>query len=142
MVVVGADSDGAWHQQRAASARQKAANLSRILGVADLRLVFAVAEPSVEAWLMADPEAFREGLKEALGIAFRPPAHWPVPQREREAKEALTRLVHDALGDHLSRDGFEFADSIVPGMSLDRPQALAQFVRDLSRAIERAAHAP
>jgi len=133
LMIVGADSGGAWHKRKAATFRQKVKNLQQILGEVNLPVAWAAAHPSVEAWLLADAAAFRKAIEEIAG-RFEVPAHWPAPRDEQDAKQRLARLVREATGDDLPRNGFEFAEEIV-GHSGDLREStsdsLAHFARDL-----------
>jgi hypothetical protein len=118
VVLVGADAAGERHRRAAASYRQKTRSLREILDGLMGRIVFAVAEPCVEAWLISEAGALASGLETGLGVAFRRPSSWPVPRGERQAKELLGTLISDGIGASLPRAGFEFAEEIVGRMDL------------------------
>lgn len=119
IVVIGADAGGAHHRARRLTYRQKARALQKIVGHGASGLIFAVAEPCIEAWILSDPNAFAAGLREASGQPFTAPAAWPPPPKtEREAKEALGLVVRHGVGGALPRVGFEYADEIVSRMKL------------------------
>ncbi len=138
LVVVGADAGGATHTRSARSYRQKARDLAAALGQPGA-VSLAIAQPSVEAWLMCDPDAFAAGLTEATGVEFRRPERWPVPRTEEQAKAALGSVVQFGLGGPLAGSGFEYASNIVARMDLQRApsESLAAWARDLAGRLRR-----
>ncbi|MGH7151324.1 MAG: hypothetical protein ACREIU_11535 [Planctomycetota bacterium] len=140
VLVVGADASGSSHMGRGRTRRQKERSLRPLLGRFEAKLLLAIAEPSVEAWLIADAGAFAGGMEEGLGLAFSRPREWPVPRGEREAKEALGRLIRDGTGATLPRRGFEYASAIVSRMDLERSPnpSLAAWARSFLQFVERA----
>lgn len=138
LLIVGADAGGAWHRSRSATFRQKARNLQALIPILDHPVVWAVAHPSIEAWLMADSQAVRSGLKEALELPIHSVDRWPVPRTERDAKRQLAQLVQDLTGDVLPRDGFECAEEVVRhagDLSGSTNDSLAECVRALKRVM-------
>ncbi len=140
MLVVGADASGSSHVGRGRTRRQKERNLRPLLARFEGKLLLAIAEPSVEAWLMADAGAFAGGMEEGLGRSFAKPREWPVPRNEREAKEALGRLIRDGTGAILPRRAFEYAKEIVSRTDLERSSSpsLAAWARSFLRFVGRA----
>ncbi len=129
LIVLGADSKSAG---KALSHRRKERRLRAHLAE-DPRLVIAVAEPSIEAWILCDPAAFAQGLTAGTGVVFRLPAEWPAPRTEQEAKEALGRVVVEGYGAPLSYGGFGYAPEIVQGLDFEKcpSESLGSFARDL-----------
>lgn len=130
-IVVAADAFGQRHVRRGRSHRQKARTIRETLDPEDAKLIPAIAQPSVEAWLMSDPRAFARGLEEGTRQPFRMPAEWPNPRTEREAKSMLGNVVAAGLGSPLPRSGFEFAERIVATMDLEAApnESLADWAR-------------
>lgn len=138
-LVIGVDSSGTSHAEQGLTYRQKARRINDVLaGVAPAPLL-AVAQPSVEAWIYADPRGFSEGLSAALGVPFRAPANWPQPKNERQAKDLLGRLIKDGTGEVLPRASFEFAGQIVQRARLvdSDNRSLADFSRITTTCLQR-----
>lgn len=133
LLVVAADASAPGHQTRSRSHRQKRRRLASVVAPA-ANPCFAIAAPSVEAWLLADRDAFLGGLHAGTGTPVTAPATWPAPRDETEAKTALGRVVHDVLGSSLPRAGFEYARSIVARARLEDSDSpsLADWARDVA----------
>jgi len=134
------------------SAREK---IDRLRARADITneyarpALWAVASPSIEAWLMADPEGVHHVLAELYGAsAVRATARPAAPASESTAKSALRSWTGRILGRPLLRGGCEHAQEI--GRALDpnrlgrrRTPNLWRFVReDLPRFLEDLARSP
>lgn len=137
VLVIGADSKhGGKHQtfKRKAGLMHQTIRRKQEDGAA--APVLAIAEPSVEAWLLSDPRAFGLGLSRALDLEFVMPRHWPTPRTEHEAKRELGRLVRQGTGAVLPLGGFEFAHAIIAEMELADSQSpsLADWAREMARA--------
>lgn len=79
---------------------------------AEVPVLWAVALPSIEAWMLADRVAVPAALTEVYGAACRrvdPPA---APRAEGAAKEALSRWVEELIGERLLRGGREVAAEV------------------------------
>jgi hypothetical protein len=139
VITIGVDSDGPTHGAHGLSRRQKGQHLTQRLGSDSVGAVLAIAVPSVEAWLLADAGAFRDGIETALGLRFQMPRHWPNPRSERQAKEGLGSVVFGGIGASLPLAGFEYAEYIVPKMSLrDSPnESLRAWVRQFEGLLRR-----
>lgn len=90
---------------------------------AEVPVLWAVALPSIEAWMLADRAAVPAALTEVYGAACRrvdPPA---APRAEGAAKEALSRWVEELIGERLLRGGREVAAEV--GAHL-RPEHVAR----------------
>jgi len=137
LVTVGVDSDGPTHGMSGLTPRQKKQALIQRLGTALDGAILAIAFPCVEAWLLAEPNAFKQGLEAALGRPFHMPVHWPTPRKERKAKEALGSVVAVGIEGNLPRAGFEYADLIVRKMNLrDSPsESLRAWAREFERRL-------
>ena len=135
LLVVGADSGGSTHARTTRSYRRKVQDMAPLVDARAKPVVLAVAEPSVEAWLIADPSAFADGITAGTGVRFRVPAVWPRPRGERDAKEALGRLLAEGLGEPLLRNGFEFAPEIVRRMTPGSSESLDAWVREFERTL-------
>ena len=135
LVIVGVDASAPGHKVRARTHRQKAQHLAGRVALPD-HVSLAIAAPCVEAWLLADPVAFSEGLTVAVG-GFSKPAEWPVPRSELDAKSSLGRAVHEGVGGSLPRAGFEFARDIVGRARLRDSSnvSLAAWSKDLDRRL-------
>ena len=136
LVVVGADAAGRDHASRGKGHRRKRSELRDWLDD-DTRVVVAVADPCVEAWLYCHPKGFSRALENALATRFTMPSTWPVPKSEAEAKDQLGRLIATGLDADLARNGFEFASEIVASLLVEtaQPQALRECVQDLTQAM-------
>jgi hypothetical protein len=134
LLVIGADAKSAG---RRVSHRKKRGDLQRLLQP-ESDLCFAVADPSVEAWLYCEPRPFREGIEAGTGEPFRAPSEWPVPKSEQKAKEMLGNLIHEGCGGAIP-DHFDFAPEIVGRMDLVRASnpSLADWARIYRKIIER-----
>jgi hypothetical protein len=143
VVVIGADAGGATHRRRI-SYRQKHQGLSRLAGGGPPPRSLAVAEPSVEAWIMADPQAFAAGLTEGLRRPVAVPPTSAIPRTERGAKEQLGRTIQRVVGEPLARSGFEYAELIVANSDLlnSRSESLRSWARDFRRLVEASSSAP
>jgi hypothetical protein len=137
VLVIGADSKhGGKHQ----TFKRKAGLMQQTIrdnhAASGTYRVLAIAEPSVEAWLLSDPGAFDRGLSRALDLEFAMPKHWPNPRTEHEAKRELGKLLREGAGAALPLGGFEFADMIIAEMELvgSRSPSLAEWARELARA--------
>lgn len=133
LVIVGVDSKTGG---RRVSHRKKARSLRRMLDPLP-GLVIAVADPSVEAWLVCDARSFGAGMHAGTGEPFQAPAAWPVPRSELEAKEILGRLIHDGCGGTLP-EPFDFAPEIVQRMDLTRATnpSLADWAREFASTVK------
>lgn len=137
VLVIGADSKhGGKHQ----TFKRKAGLLREAIrdraGALSVTLVPAIADPSVEAWLLSDPTALKVGLGRALELGFAMPRHWPTPTTEREAKRDLGKVIRDGTGAVLPLGGFEYAPAILEEMELmnSRNPSLAEWAREMERA--------
>lgn len=77
------------------------------------RMLWAVAEPSVEEWMMADAEALPAALRELFGAENV--RYAPRPGRasaERTAKQRLRDWVQDLLGEPALQGGVEYASDV------------------------------
>lgn len=82
-------------------------------------VLMSVALPSVEEWMMADEEAFRDTLAEKLSIDPLPREPRPGGSRaERTAKKRLRQWTIALAGERLLDDGREYAREI--GRRVDR----------------------
>lgn len=114
LVVIGADAKS---RRGAVTYRRKARDLARFLGEQP-KLVYAVADPSIEAWLLSDLPAFAGGIEAGTGDRFRLPSRMPDLSSEATAKSELGRLIQAGCGGPLPRAGFEYATEIVARMGL------------------------
>lgn len=76
------------------------------------RMLWAVAEPSVEEWMMADAEALPAALRELFGENVR---YAPRPGRasaESTAKQRLRDWVEELLGEPALQGGVEYASDV------------------------------
>ncbi|MCA8963047.1 MAG: hypothetical protein KDC38_21135 [Planctomycetes bacterium] len=78
-----------------------------------------VACPSIEAWMLADPDALPEVLRENYGETLRSsrPSH---PRSEARAKDVLSAWVTGLVGDRLLRGGREHAEEVGAATRRDR----------------------
>lgn len=77
------------------------------------RVLWSVATPSIEEWMMADESALPEILQRELGLRARPTFGRPGKSRaERTAKKRLRQWVYGLLGESLLRDGLEYAREV------------------------------
>lgn len=84
-------------------------------------VLWSVARPSVEEWMMADELALPLTLQDELGLRALPRA--PRPGRsaaEQTAKKRLRSWVIDLLGESLLRDGLEYARTVARRTDPDR----------------------
>ena len=134
LLVVAADAKA---RGRPLTHRRKASGLSGFLA-GDERLLFAVAEPCVEAWLLSDPASFGAGIGAGTGEPFNMPPEWPMPRSESQAKNVLGLVIHRGCGGALPQAGFEFAAEIVGRMPLERSRcaSLAEWSRSFRRRLE------
>lgn len=143
LTLVGADAMGQAHggSKSRSTYRKKGRGLTRILGDHAPATSLAIAEPSVEAWLMADLDALRSGLSGCLGHRLQSAEARPFPTSERQAKNLLGRTIQSIVGEPLARSGFEYAEAIVAEMDLtnSRNESLREWARSFDRLITRQA---
>ena len=139
IVLIAADAMNSEHRLRA-SFRRKRAALEELVGLGPPSRSYAVAEPSVEAWLLSDLPALTAGLETSLQRQLTVPPTMAAPRTEREAKELLGKTIQRIVGETLARSGFEFADAIVERMDLANAHAdsLRDWARDFERLIRQA----
>jgi hypothetical protein len=109
-VLVGVDAGARTVQQKRRALREGLVDRG-ITALPD-RLLFCVAKPSVEAWLMADPEALPRVLERELGSvqALRERPGWP--SAERTAKTRLRDWSTRLAGAVLLQGGVEYAEQV------------------------------
>ena len=77
------------------------------------RVLWSVATPSIEEWMMADESALPGVLQRELGLRARPTFGRPGKTRaERTAKRRLRQWVYGLLGESLLRGGLEYAREV------------------------------
>lgn len=106
-VVIGVDGKKESPAQKSQAMSQRAQG-----SLARVNVLWSVACPSIEAWMMADVDAVPMVLKDVYGPTVRPSTPPPIPKAESRAKEALSRWVAELLGEPLLRGGREHAREI------------------------------
>ena len=133
-VLLGVDGGGA--SSRTKRQRLAAGLLQRGIDGWPEPCLVSVAEPSIEAWLMADPQALPETLAQLYGqpcrTGVRRPAH---PRSERTAKQRLFGWSEALLGDRLLRGGAEHAEEVgrrvaLPRLGRSRNRDLCSLLQD------------
>lgn len=79
---------------------------------AEIPILWAVALPSIEAWMVADAASVPAALQATYGVSCRavgPPA---APKAEAKAKEALSRWIEELVGERFLRGGREIAREV------------------------------
>lgn len=134
LVVIGADAKS---RRGAVTYRRRARDLARFLDQ-EPKLVYAVADPSIEAWLLSDLPAFAAGIEDGTGDRFRLPSRMPDLRSEAAAKSELGRLIQAGCGGPLPRAGFEYASEIVARMALldSGSPSLAAWARAFAGRVE------
>lgn len=108
--------------------------------------LWAIAEPSVEEWMMADVEALPAALKELFGAKNASNTSRPGRAKaERTAKQRLRDWVESLLGEPVLQGGVEYAKDVARKISPGRIgptrngdlrqflQALPDFLRTIAR---------
>lgn len=140
IVIIGADSSNKLHLRTSSSFKKKRRALTLVLdkGIPMEKIVFAVAEPCVEAWIYADLDGLSKGLEADLNLQFKKPNNWKDPRNERDAKNCLGRLIRDGIGGPLPHMGFEYALSIIQNSELidSSNLSLADWARSFVRKLK------
>lgn len=91
-------------------------------GLADLPapLLWSVASPSVEEWMMADAEALPAVLREILGIPARSASRPGIASSEATAKQRLRDWALRLSGRPLLRGGLEYAEEVASRVDVSR----------------------
>lgn len=106
-IVVGVDG-------KKESPAQKSASMSKRTpeSLVELNVLWSVACPSIEAWMIADVGAVPAVLQDIYGLTVRRCTPPTVPKAEGRAKGALSQWVAELLGEPLLRGGREHAREI------------------------------
>lgn len=79
---------------------------------AEMPILWAVALPSIEAWMMADAASVPAALQATYGVSCRAVGPPSAPKAEAKAKEALSRWIEDLVGERFLRGGREIAGEV------------------------------
>jgi len=94
----------------------------RGIGLTDLPhpLLWSVASPSIEGWMMADAEALPAVLHEALGTSARSASRPGRASSEATAKQRLRDWTLSLAGRPLLRGGLEYAEEVALRVDVSR----------------------
>ncbi|MGH7295636.1 MAG: hypothetical protein ACRELB_11910 [Polyangiaceae bacterium] len=130
---IGADAGNLPAGKKERSMRKKLGGL-----VDDPSIVFAIAQPSAEAWLQADLSALKAGVATVTEATVNLPKKTrKYPRDEEGAKRGLRELLASA-GVRTLQDGLEFGPAIMECVDVDAHPSIRRFVDELRGALLRA----
>ena len=89
------------------------------IGTEGANLLWCVAEPSIEEWIVADPAAFPAVLRQR-GFAVQRAKRPTKPRNEGRAKSNLREWTERLIGHRLLRNGLEYARDVGRATRLER----------------------